>query len=50
MRKTQANPWAASAYRERVENGRPTGVIVKDFVAYPNCETFDWKHIEEITK
>ena len=46
----QGNPLAAAGYYEKVLDGKPTGIIVKDFSAYPDCEIFDWDHIEKITK
>jgi len=46
---TQDYPLKASGYYEKVEDGKPTGIIVKDFTAYPDCETYDWAHIEKIT-
>ena len=48
-RRNQSNSFAAAGYYEKIENGKPTGIIVENFLSYPDCEIFDWSHIEKIT-
>lgn len=35
-------------YWELVKNWKNTGIIVKDFTKYPDCEIFSWKDIDHI--
>ena len=32
-------------YWELVEDWKYTGIIVRDFTKYPDCEVFDWNYI-----